>query len=181
MYGWFGSAASGDGCAGGWTIQADDLVSRKPSGIAVTFGDPLNGWLPFSLSHFELEFSENFSYTPNDFVSELVTALRSMMAGASQATANASCEPGGYEIRFTATDDLTLDIQFFPDFWMRPRKHGESVFSVTLPPACIVRPFWRALTDLASRDRLSDYESQMRRRFPSRELEVLGEAIRAST
>jgi len=153
-------------------------MSQDSPKLVVSFDEPSDRWLGISVTYDEKRFTESFSWTPNDFISELVGSLRLILSGSKEVVATASYNPGGYEFRFLADNDLTLDIQEFDRIWTNRREAGDSVFRVSLPFEQIIRPFWLAMTRLEVKFSAEEYESRMGRRFPSRKLELLGEAVR---
>ena len=148
--------------------------------LTVCFDEPEHHWLGISLTSVDCELDASFSYTPNDFVFELIAAFRSVVSGARNAVATASYNPDGYEFRFTRPDEncVNLEIQYFSELWTSARSNGDVVFSVSLPSCQMLRPFWLALTRLAGSYSSDEYEERMGHAFPARELELLGEMVK---
>ena len=64
--------------------------------LRVSLLNPQNGWIEVAVSTTEEDFKEAVSYTPNDFILELTTALSLAVQGV-VGVAVASCEPITYE------------------------------------------------------------------------------------
>ena len=152
----------------------DDQRDQLP----VSFLKPQDGWIEFAVRTTDEEFEEFVSYTPNDFVLELATALSLAMQGG-DGVAVASCEPITYELKFsgvTATDMTHLLIVKYPD-WKRNRKSACVELSFQATTFGIVLPFWRALRDLEGRVSATEYRETMRRDFPTSGLQRLSQLV----
>ena len=101
------------------------------------------------------------SYTPNDFLRELLLAL---LGGSSDAVAN--CEPERYVCSFLHQADCVT-------FRITEQRTGNVVFTFSGTREEVVVPFWRALRRLET----EFVPDQWRRPFPSRELAALTSAV----
>ena len=70
--------------------------------LSVEFAPPLNGWLHVTLRSHDVELDDRVSYTPNDFLSELASALVAFLETRREGTARCSLEPDGYDILLEA-------------------------------------------------------------------------------
>jgi hypothetical protein len=61
--------------------------------LKASFSEPSAGWLPLSIKTNDVELSLVISYTPNDFVQELVAALSlALQGGVGRAVASRTLE-----------------------------------------------------------------------------------------
>jgi len=132
--------------------------------LRVRFEGPSNGWLGVTVTSGEREWRNAVSYTPNDFLRELITALLSC-ADYEDATftAHANTEPEVFLFTFRRRETVI-------EFTIR---ENEAVFAVTGTFDAIVMPFWRALRRLQT----SFAEDQWRQPFPEREMAALTERV----
>jgi hypothetical protein len=153
-------------------------MSDKGNGLQVSLSNPHKGWIELAVSTTEEEVKQVVSYTPNDFVLELATALSLLMQGA-DGVAVASCEPITYELTFlnmTAPFVTQLQIVKHPD-WNRNRRLGSVILSFQATRLGIVLPFWRALRDLEGRCSGAEYREAMRKDFPSACMQRLSQLV----
>ena len=157
--------------------MADENVSSKADRLQVSLFIPHNGWIEIAVTT-EEEFKQAVSYTPNDFMDELVMAACLLMEG-QEGLAVASCEPSGYEFRFCKEPDTgmsRLSVVGFPDV-QRRKGEGTTILTYRASAAQVVLPFWRALRNLEARVTAIDYREAMRREFPSAGLERLSQLL----
>jgi len=83
-------------------FRIDDPLQVKPS-------NPRNGWIDVEIHAKGAAFQEAVSYTPNDFVFELATALSLAIQGAS-GVAVASCELVNYKFTFSAVPEIDMTL-----------------------------------------------------------------------
>ncbi|QVL32735.1 hypothetical protein KIH39_02100 [Telmatocola sphagniphila] len=112
--------------------------------------------------------SIDISYTPNDFLDELLTALL-LVTQRVESVAIAYTEPTVFRFKFTRneeTDLISLDI--YSDA-SRLRRPGEvlAVFSTKGNVKSIVTPFWKAMRKLESLTSPEEYRARMRLDFPT--------------
>ena len=154
--------------------RMDDQGDR----LRVSLLNPQNGWIEVAVSTTEEDFKEAVSYTPNDFILELTTALSLAVQGV-VGVAVASCEPITYEWIFsdvTGTNMTHLQIIKYPD-WNRNRKAACVVLSFQATRLGIILPFWRALRNLEGRVSAAEYREAMRRDFLSSCLQSLSQHV----
>jgi hypothetical protein len=152
----------------------DDQADR----LQVSLSAPQNGWIELAVSTPEEEFREAVSFTPNDFLLELATALSLTMQGI-DGVAVASCEPVTCEVTFVGvagTNMTRLQVVRCPD-WNRTGKSARVVLSFQATRLSIVLPFWRALRSLEGRVSATDYLEAMRRDSPSSCLQRLTQLV----
>jgi len=113
-----------------------------------------------------VELSLAVSYTPNDFVQELLAGLSlALQRGVGRAVA--SREPQVWEFVFTPSNaGLAFDIIEYPA-WNRQHSEGKKRFSIHGTPSEVVTPFWKALGALEGKIRPDEYRAAMCRDFPA--------------
>ena len=120
-------------------------VDEPPSSsgrLRVGFRGPANGWLALELEDEGVTgFEVTVSYTPNDFLTELVWALRSCAAGDGTYEAFAHTEPEVYEFGFARSAEQV-------SFAVTEKRAANVLFAFAGAPRQIVLPFWRALRRL---------------------------------
>jgi hypothetical protein len=151
-------------------------VEDRGDGLRVHFSQPQHGWLEVRIDTRGVEFNEAISYTPNDFLLELVSALSLALQGA-DGIAVASCEPAVYEFAFSPVTDpglLRLQVTKYST-WAQARRQrsGTVVLSTHGPTLDIVTPFWQALCELEGQVDPTAYKEAMRINFPSASLQRL--------
>jgi hypothetical protein len=130
-------------------------------GLQVRFGGPSNGWLRLTVRAGESEVELTISYTPNDFLRELLLAL---LGDGLDAVANS--EPELYVCSFRLEADRVT-------FRIAEQRTGNVVFTFSGTREEVVVPFWRALRRLET-EFVPDH---WRRPFPSGELAALTSAV----
>jgi hypothetical protein len=145
--------------------------------IKIIFGSASAGWLPVKVMAERQELSFSVSYTPNDFLSELVGALSGALTYDGTYVATINEEPvlsswtfrrASHTVAFAIATDVGRGMP------LRSRKLLEHLGQ----PLPIVLPFWRALRELESRQPAQHFEARWRRPFPSVELEKLTMQVR---
>jgi hypothetical protein len=117
----------------------------------VRFEHPAVGSLPITLTANDDTFSFIASHTPYDSLSDLITALTTIvLTNTVDISVRCNTEPIEYEFRFaTDASDIILTVIQWSDS-TRPRENRQSVFTVRGSRMEIVLPFWRALRQLES-------------------------------
>lgn len=135
--------------------------------LRVRFDGPSNGWLTLSTAAGEQRWEVVVSYTPNDFLLELVTALLSC-ADYENTTfvAHANAEPDVYLFAFLRRDEHV-------SFAVLEKASPDRVFSVNGTFETVVVPFWRALRRLQT----TFIQHQWQWSFPQREMAALTAAV----
>ncbi len=129
---------------------------------------PVNGWMGFDLQIADNRHTFQVSYTPNDFLDELVTALFLAAKGIA-GVALAHAEPTVIELAFSPdlqSDQLSLTVIEYSD-WGRRIGHNRPLFAVQGSTESIVVAFWRSLRRLQSEVTPDEYRERMRRDFPT--------------
>lgn len=145
------------------------------SSLKAAFSKPSDGWITFDLEASQACQSFCVSYTPNDFLSELLSALVLAASGV-EGKAIANLEPTIVEFRFTPTDlnEVTLRAVENAD----RKTASQLVFTHYGTMAAIVLPLWRAVKKLQSEISLDEYQLVMRREFPVEKLNKLSELLK---
>ena len=130
--------------------------------LAFAFGTPESGWLPLRISSGDDEVVVDASYTPNDFIEELVVAAVSVAEWEGTFSAHVHEEPEQKIIKLTRVDQTVT---------LRVERPGDSrpIFSFVGSLASVVLPIWRALRRLEVDGRLSEWQ----RTFPSAAMQHL--------
>lgn len=135
--------------------------------LRVRFEGPSNGWLVVATTAGEEHWEVVVSYTPNDFLLELVTALLSCAEYENTTfVAHANAEPDVYLFTFLRRDEH-VSIAVFE------KASLSRVFSVNGTFKTVVVPFWRALRRLQT----TFIEHQWQWSFPQREMAALTAAV----
>jgi hypothetical protein len=146
-----------------------DEARSSPARLRVGFRGPTNGWLALKLDDEDGAALElTVSYTPNDFLVELVWALRSCAGGDGTYEALAHAEPELYVLAFArSAEQVSVSVT--------EEGAAKVLFTFAGTPQRIVLPFWRALRRLEA-----DFAAaQWRGRFPSDDLAKLTTEIAA--
>jgi hypothetical protein len=145
--------------------------------IKITFGIAHAGWLPVAVVAEGRQFDFSVSYTPNDFLSELVGALSGTLTcdGTYVATINEEPVVSNWTFR-RASDTVGFSIVTYPGWNARSR--SRKLLEQSGKPSAIVLPFWRALRELELRQEAQHFEAQWLWPFPLVELEKLTAHVR---
>ena len=146
--------------------------------IKATLSVPINGWMRFDLQTPDVQFTFQVSYTPNDFLDELLTALALAAQGVA-GVALAHTEPVVIELAFSPdpqNDLLTLKVTEYPD-WRRRTGEGRPLFAGQGTAESIVVAFWRAVRRLQSEVTADEYREGMQREFPTEKIQRLSELL----
>lgn len=145
-------------------------MEQHPSNFRIDLSPPQNGWIAIEVQAGEQHFSESVSYTPNDFIAELVSALCLLSKGSPEAAALAFSEPTTYHFRFWRQANANL-VQFEIQDAKTPAK---PLLTMCMASEELCQSFWRAFRRLASVTTPDQYQTAMRRPFPSSGVETLG-------
>jgi len=155
-------------------------MSERGANLKVEFSMPQNGWIELTVATPAQSLREVVSYTPNDFVLELTTALSLAMQGC-QGEAIAHCEPTTFSLTFSPSnreDVLLLQILKYAD-WQRNGHSASVVLAIEASKLNVVLPFWRALRQLEGQVSATQYREAMRMDFPSTALQRLTQVVSA--
>lgn len=147
-------------------------------GLRARFTAPVSGWMTFELRTPDDERSILVSYTPNDFLGELLTALILAASGV-EGVAIAHSEPNAFAIRFTPDRErgqMALKVTEFPGGRTQGRDGAHRMGCVGDTEG-IVAPLWRAVRRLESEVRAEDYHREMRWEFPAHKLARLTDLL----
>lgn len=147
-------------------------------GLRARLTAPVSGWMTFELRMLDDECSIPVSYTPNDFLDELLTALI-LAASGTEGVAVAHSEPNTFVIRFTPDRErsqIALKVIEFPG-GRTQRPDGEHRMGCVGDTEKIVVPLWRAVRRLESEVPAEDYRREMRWAFPADKLARLSELL----
>jgi hypothetical protein len=106
---------------------------------------------------------------PNDFLGELVAALRGVLTTEDATVATAHGEPISCEFRFwrpPGTKDIRFNLVVFPTFDERGPTQGEEVLALGSSGDTMCRAFCRGLCRLQSLAGVGAYQAIMRYPFP---------------
>lgn len=116
--------------------------------ISISHQPPSHGWLTLQLMVDGQIVEIDASYTPNNPVQELISALYSAAGGAA-ATVWFHLEPDGYYVNFEPIGD---NIRFELDYAAESeRSRSSNIFAIESSREDILFPFWRFLRDFQSR------------------------------
>lgn len=134
--------------------------------LIISFQSPRAGWLPLQITSGDIVVNAEVSYTPNDFLEELVNAALGVAEYEGSFTARIHEEPEEQIVRLARHEDtVTVTVE-------RPN-HAEALLSFQGPAASVVVPIWRALRRLESDEHIGEW----RRDFPVAQMRSLGEAV----
>ncbi|MFN2456109.1 MAG: hypothetical protein ABR577_18045 [Pyrinomonadaceae bacterium] len=146
--------------------------------LKVEFSAPQDGWLTVTLTAVERHLKFFPSHTPYDSISELVYALLKVVDGYGDAVVRWNDEPVEYEFLFKFEDDrVDFKVYTILDSVAGRMREEEFAFNGTLYE--IVRPFWKALRDMESKQSFADYKRQWREPFPESEMLELTRKVKA--
>jgi hypothetical protein len=146
--------------------------------LKVGFDEPEHGWIAITMSADDERFILIPSHVPYDSITELAVALNKILEGYSEATVRWNEEPAEYEFVFRVSEGaLNLDIYEVARVQGGIRRN--SVFSFSGLRDQLLISFWRALRELQGRYDPSEYERRWNEPFPTSEMEVLTQRIKA--
>ena len=146
-----------------------------PDRFHVRFEHPAVGSLPVTLTANDDSLSFIASHTPSDPLSDLVTALITIvLTNTVDISVRWNTEPVEYEFRFaTDASEIILTVIQWTDS-TRPRENSQSAFTVRGLRMEIVLPFWRALRQLESQ---ASTRWEWQHPFPDRDMRKLDKHI----
>ena len=146
--------------------------------LKVSFDEPEHGWIAITVSVDDERFMLIPSHVPYDSITELAVALNKILEGYSEAAVRWNEEPAEYEFVFRVNEgSLNLDVYEVTTVQGGIRRN--SVFSFSGPRDQLVISFWRALRELQGRYDPAEYQRRWREPFPTREMEVLTQRMKA--
>ena len=150
--------------------------------LKLRFETAKNGWLPAELEAGGERFNFDISYTPNDFLLELVEALNHILNSAGEWHACLPQEPVEVEWRFYRIQDaVVFSLVEFPDS-KRKKGTGKRIYETSGSPIEIALPLWRGLRELAGRKFKEGFHTHWTQNwshpFPERALDALSDRLR---
>jgi hypothetical protein len=146
--------------------------------LKVSFDEPERGWIAITMIADDGRFMLVPSHVPYDSVAELAQALNKILEGYSEAVVRWNEEPAEYEFVFRVSEGhLNLDVYEVTTAQGGIRRN--SVFNFIGPRDQSLIAFWRALRELQGRWDPSEYERRWKEPFPTREMEVLTQGMKA--
>lgn len=148
------------------------------NGLKVVFDDPEHGWIALMISCGETSVTIVTEYTPRDSFLELANALYNLLMRDGEFIVRWQYNPTEYDMSFERKGAaVSMNVVEYPDR-LRREGRGDLMFSISGSYADICLPFWRALRDLQGRFSPEELDSKWHRAFPSREIDILTNAIR---
>jgi hypothetical protein len=149
--------------------------------LKIDLGQPRHGSLDVELSAGDRTYKFFPSYTPYDSIGELARALLVVLNG-DKAIARWNDEPDEHEFIFEPQENqIMFQVNFIPDPVVTRRglkREPEQVFIFTSSAYEVIRPFWKALRDLQSRQSREEFKERWRGEFPERDVMELTERLK---
>ena len=146
--------------------------------LKVSFDEPEHGWIAITMSADDEKFMLIPSRVPYDSITELAAALNKILEGYSEAVVRWSEGPAEYEFVFRVSDG-SLNLDVYEVTLVQGGIRRDSVFNFIGPRDQLLISFWRALRELQGRYDPAEYERRWKEPFPTRELEVLTQRMKA--
>lgn len=157
------------------------FVEDWPSRFFVAIEPPEHGWMRMILRARGAQAAEiDGSYTPNDWVGDLVSAVTYLAKGGTEASVGIALEPGLVTLRFEQVDVVPDEVRF------TARRHenkgatgkGSRILTDDIQRGELCVTFWRAFRRLASQIDAAAYEEAWGHPFPAAKIEELGPFVR---
>jgi hypothetical protein len=162
----------------GHTVAVLRILGDQPGGFRVWIEGPRQGWL---YCHLEMpgrgEFICRAACQPNDFLGEMVAALRGIVTTEESTVATAHAEPHGFEFRFVrpaGPKDVRFELVGFPRFDNRTPETTDPVLGIAPSGDGVCREFCRGLRLYQEKVSAEAYQTGMGIPFPTAELAELG-------
>jgi hypothetical protein len=126
--------------------------------LTVEFDGPQAGWLTVKLDAEDQGYEFWPSHVPYDSISELVNALLNILDNRKNAVVHWNDEPVEHLLHGAIPEEVFC-------------------FNGTLYE--VIRPFWKALRDMETRQSYAEYEKQWREPFPEHEMDDLTKRMNA--
>jgi hypothetical protein len=138
--------------------------------LKVQFDAPEAGWTTVMLSAGERHYQFFPSHVPYDSFSGLVNALLKILDGSPEAIVRWNDEPVEHEFLFASEGErVNFKAYEIIDSVVAGRVREEK-FAFCGARYDVLRPFWKGLRDMQSRQSLEEYERQWCEPFPEREM-----------
>src|SRR5215813_9867851 len=146
--------------------------------LKVSFDEPEHGWIAITMIADDERFMLVPSHVPYDSIAELARALNKILEGYSEAVVRWNEEPAEYEFVFRG-NERALNIDVYEVTTGPGGIRRSSIFGFIGPRDQLLIAFWRALRELQGRYDPSEYERRWKEPFPTREMEVLTQRMKA--
>lgn len=146
--------------------------------LKVELCDLEHGWITVGLQRDKDDCCFRTEHVPYDVVNELAKGLNSIIEGETEAIAR--CHDGSleYEIRFEE-HGAQIEVKVQVTYQVLAEKSRDEIFTATGSRYEMLRPFWKAIRDLEGHFSTEEYKRRWREGFPTREVEVLTQRIKA--
>ena len=137
-----------------------------------------SGWLSVTLLYGEHKYEFHPSYTPYDSIYELTASLYRVISSFGDATAKWNDEPVEHEFNFSKLNNIfSLEVLKIEEGKFELNK--TKVFQIKGTLNEVIKPIWRSLRKLETKQSYEEYQEAMRRLFPREELRKLTEKIKS--
>lgn len=158
------------------SVREEYHMSRK---LRVSFNSPQSGFMSIGLKAGKDSFVTAVSHTPYDSLSDLISALSSLLKGETDLRVKWNREPEEYDFVINhKEDEVRLSVVRFQDH-RRLKSKSEIVFSHIAATALdICAPFWKALRELHRDIEVDEFDKNWRREFPETQMHELTKLLR---
>lgn len=144
-------------------------MSNFSAKLKVEIEAPEHGWTNVKLSTEENTYEFFPSDVPIDSISELVNAMLEILNGNNQSKVYWNDEPIEHNFIFSIENGY-CNFKVYEVFESVGGKKLIEKFSFRATKYKVLRPFWKALCDLKSKQSLEDYEKHWGNPFPTNEI-----------
>ncbi|MBA3715504.1 MAG: hypothetical protein H0W76_24110 [Pyrinomonadaceae bacterium] len=137
--------------------------------LKIDFDAPEAGWTRVTLSAGEHDYQFVPSHVPYDSVTELVRALLKILDNYPEAIVHWNDEPVQHEFVFVSNGGQ-VDFRVYEIIDSVVGRRRDEKFTFGGSRYEVLRPFWKGLRDMQSRQNLEEYERQWREPFPECEM-----------
>lgn len=146
--------------------------------LKVEFDTPENGWTKVTVSAGDSFYQFFPSYTPYDSFSELVNALLKILDGYSETVVRWNDEPTEYKFVFISEGGKVIFNIYEIINSVVAGKVDIERFNFSGSQNEVLRPFWKGLRDMQSKQDSDEYKRQWHRSFPESEILELKQRIK---
>jgi hypothetical protein len=146
--------------------------------LKAEFATPENGWTKVRLSAGDSFYQFFPSYTPYDSFNELLNSLLKILDGNPEAIVRWNDEPTEHKFVFNSKDgQITFKVYEIINSIVAG-KAVEERFAFIGSQNEVLRPFWKGLRDMQSKQDTDEFERQWRSPFPKKEMLELTQRIK---
>lgn len=146
--------------------------------LKVEFTAPENGWTVVKLSSGDESYQFFPSHVPYNSFGELIKALLNIIDGVPDATVYWNDEPVEHKFVFT-TDSKRVDFKVYEIIKsVIAGNVGKERFSFVGSLYEVLRPFWKGLRDMQSRQSSEDFKKHWQWAFPDSEISELTQKLK---